>query len=256
MAALDPHAGAPLDDLLRSAVSAWRERHGVSARRFGAEALGDPDFVFSQERGRSVCLDTADRVLAYMGLAPLGRVFRREVEAFLEVTGTKVSVLGEEAAGNRSFVGRLRKGASPTLRTVDRVRAWMAAHASVEETAAIRARTGDERDPVEAARPGSSRAPPPPAGAGINLEEEGGKGMYGNGMNGNGSKYLSTREAAAWLGLSPRTLDRYRVSGDGPAFHRFGGRVRYLAADLDGWASARRRLSTSDDGTAGREAKP
>ena len=39
--------------------------------------------------------------------------------------------------------------------------------------------------------------------------------------------YLSTREAAHYLGLSARTLNRYRVSGDGPVFHRFGGRVRY-----------------------------
>ena len=69
-------------------------------------------------------------------------------------------------------------------------------------------------------------------------------------MNENGSHYLNTREAAAWLSLSPRTLDRYRVSGDGPAFHRFGGRVRYLVADLEAWASARRRVSTSDDGQA------
>ncbi len=74
-------------------------------------------------------------------------------------------------------------------------------------------------------------------------------------MNGNGSKYLGTREAAAWLGLSPRTLDRYRVSGDGPAFHRFGSRVRYLAADLEAWASAR-RLPTSDDGRDGPEGRP
>ena len=251
MAALDPHPDTPLDDLLRSAVSAWRERHGVSARRFGAEALGDPDFVSSQARGRSVCLVTADRVLAYMGRPPLGPAFRREVEAFLEVTGAKVSVLGAEAAGNRSLVGRLRQGASPTLRTVDRVRTWMAAHASAEEMGAIRARIEKKHDLVEAVRPGSSAAPPWSAGAGINLEEEGGKGMYGN-----GTKYLSTREAAAWLGLSPRTLDRYRVSGDGPAFHRFGGRVRYLVADLDDWASARRRLSTSDDGTAAREGRP
>ena len=72
----------------------------------------------------------------------------------------------------------------------------------------------------------------------------------------NGRKFLSTREAAEWLGLSARTLDRYRVSGDGPAFHRFGSRVRYLAAHLEAWASARRRLSTSDDGTAGREGRP
>ena len=62
--------------------------------------------------------------------------------------------------------------------------------------------------------------------------------------------YLSTRRAAEYLGLSARTLDRYRVSGDGPVFHRFGGRVRYTRADLDAWAKARRRTSTSDDGSA------
>ena len=251
MEALDTHPDTPLDDLLRRAISAWRERHGMSARRFGAEALGDPDFVFTQERGRSVRLVTADRVLAYMGHPPLAPGFRREVEAFLEVTGVKASVLGAEAAGNRSLVGSLRKGASPSLRTVDRVRAWMAAHANVEDMDAIRARIEDRHNVVEAARPRSSTAPLLSAGAGINLEEEGGKGM-----NGNGTKYLSTREAASWLGLSPRTLDRYRVSGEGPAFHRFGTRVRYLAADLDDWAAVRRRVSTSDDGTAGREGRP
>ena len=65
------------------------------------------------------------------------------------------------------------------------------------------------------------------------------------------SSYLTTRQAADHLGLSPRTLDRYRVSGGGPVFHRFGGRVRYLRADLDAWAATRRRRSTSDDGSAG-----
>ena len=62
--------------------------------------------------------------------------------------------------------------------------------------------------------------------------------------------YLSVREAADYLGLSTRTLDRYRVSGDGPPFHRFRNRVRYLRADLDAWAATRRRASTADDGTA------
>ena len=70
----------------------------------------------------------------------------------------------------------------------------------------------------------------------------------GNGMN--GTIYLNTREAAAHLGLSTRTLDRYRVSGDGPVFLKFGGRVRYLREDLDEWARTRRRKSTSDDGSA------
>ena len=65
-------------------------------------------------------------------------------------------------------------------------------------------------------------------------------------------KYLNTRKAAAELGLSTRTLDRYRVSGDGPVFLKFGGRVRYLREDLDEWARTRRRRSTSDDGSGPR----
>ncbi len=65
-------------------------------------------------------------------------------------------------------------------------------------------------------------------------------------------RYLTPRQAADWLGLSVRTLDRYRASGEGPVFHRFGGRIRYLREDLQAWADARRRTSTADDGTEGR----
>ena len=60
--------------------------------------------------------------------------------------------------------------------------------------------------------------------------------------------YLSTGEASAFLGLSPRTLDRYRVTGEGPTFFKFGSRVRYWKADLEAWAQSRRRRSTSDNG--------
>ncbi len=249
MAALDLQSGMPLDDRLRRAVAAWCERRGVSAQRFGVEALGDPGFVFSQARGRSVRLGTADRVLVFMGHAPLGPAFRNEVEAFLAVTGAKLSVLGEEAARNPSFVGRLRKGASPRLRTVDRVRAWMAANANAEKTRAIRARVTDEDPFAGAVTSGSSDTPLPPAGSEANPDREGGTRMSDNGGN-----CLNTREAAAWLNLSPRTLDRCRVSGAGPVFHRIGGRVRYLIADLETWAAGRRRVSTSDDGTALRRA--
>ena len=62
------------------------------------------------------------------------------------------------------------------------------------------------------------------------------------------TKYLNTREAAEYLGLSTRTMNRYRVTGDGPPFYRFGGCVRYVSAELDEWAAGRRRTSTSDDG--------
>ena len=62
-------------------------------------------------------------------------------------------------------------------------------------------------------------------------------------------KYLTTGEAARYLGLSERTLKRYRVTGDGPVFHRFGARVRYKREHLDAWAAARERISTVDPGS-------
>ena len=65
------------------------------------------------------------------------------------------------------------------------------------------------------------------------------------------ASYLSTRQAAAVLGLSPRTLESYRVKGGGPPFLVCCNRVRYLRSDLDAWALAGRRRSTSDDGGEG-----
>ena len=60
--------------------------------------------------------------------------------------------------------------------------------------------------------------------------------------------YMTTTRVAEYLGLSPRTLESYRSRGGGPAFHAFGGAVRYLVSDVLKWAAARRRHSTSDDG--------
>ena len=55
-----------------------------------------------------------------------------------------------------------------------------------------------------------------------------------------GNQYLSTRKAAAFLGLSPRTMDRNRMRGEGPSYYRFGHRILYRRADLEEWAEARR----------------
>ena len=70
---------------------------------------------------------------AFMGHPPLGSDFRPELETFVDVTGAKISVLGEEAVGNPSFVGRNCRGSSPSLRMVERVCAEMAAYASTKE---------------------------------------------------------------------------------------------------------------------------
>ena len=49
-------------------------------------------------------------------------------------------------------------------------------------------------------------------------------------------KLLGEREAAAFLSLSERTLQRYRVRGDGPVYLRFGKRrLAYAMGDLVAW---------------------
>ena len=40
----------------------------------------------------------------------------------------------------------------------------------------------------------------------------------------------TTAEAADYLDLSPRTLERYRVTGEGPRFIKLGRRVRTSAS--------------------------
>ena len=49
--------------------------------------------------------------------------------------------------------------------------------------------------------------------------------------------FLTTRDAASYLGLTQNTLRIMRVRGDGPPYHRIGkpltGHVVYSKADLD-----------------------
>ena len=63
------------------------------------------------------------------------------------------------------------------------------------------------------------------------------------------ARFLRTHEAARLLGLSPRTLEKYRCHGSGPTFRKLGGRVVYAVADLNAWADVGTRTSTSDPGT-------
>lgn len=52
--------------------------------------------------------------------------FSDEVEAFLAKAKIEPTKLGKEALGDPSFVFDLRKGRSPSGRTMDKVRIWMA----------------------------------------------------------------------------------------------------------------------------------
>ena len=58
--------------------------------------------------------------------------------------------------------------------------------------------------------------------------------------------YFNTKHAADYLCLSPSTLNRMRVTGNGPAYAKTGRRVIYAPADLDAWVAARKRTFTGE----------
>ena len=219
-----------LDIELQRIIAAWLERSGMSAERLGELALEDAGFVAELNRGRSPRLDAVDRLLGFMGIAPIGPRFRQEVEAFLIVIRTRPSALGAKAVGKSSFVRELRSGTSPTLESAYRARTWMHGFA-------------DDLDRTAIAWLLANDAPTPPYGLCAVFapwtDDDRDVGKLDE------TTFLTVRETAALLGLSPRTLDGYRVTGDGPAFHRFGSRVLYARFDVEAWVKAKRRPRVS-----------
>lgn len=60
------------------------------------------------------------------------------------------------------------------------------------------------------------------------------------------ARFVRTDEAARMLGLSARTLEKYRCYGNGPVFRKLGGRVVYAISDLEAWVEHAACRSTSD----------
>jgi predicted DNA-binding transcriptional regulator AlpA len=60
------------------------------------------------------------------------------------------------------------------------------------------------------------------------------------------SRLLIVKEAADYCRLSASTLNRLRVSGDGPRYTKLAGKVLYDVRDLDQWIEDSKRSSTSD----------
>jgi excisionase family DNA binding protein len=57
---------------------------------------------------------------------------------------------------------------------------------------------------------------------------------------------LTQREAAEELRLSERTLERLRLTGEGPKFIRMGRSIRYRFADIETWIVSQMVSSTSE----------
>lgn len=61
---------------------------------------------------------------------------------------------------------------------------------------------------------------------------------------------LDTKAAAPRIGVTPGTLENWRVSGNGPRFIKASpgprGKVLYDPADIEAWKEANRFQSTSE----------
>ena len=227
-------------EALRRSVEAFRARERLGAQAFGSAAVGDPGFIEKLLCGAAagLRLDSVDAVLRFMGEPPLGPVFACEVDAYLSITGTPAQRLGIGALGEASFVSQLRAGHAPELGEVDRVRRWMGMHSSAAQRRAIAAATlfpqwwradfGEAPERDAALRAG-----------------------HGCTCRGALPRYLDTCQAAEMVGMSPRTLEYYRTTGQGPAYFKLGGRVRYAVEDIERWVRARRRYRTRGDGRSG-----
>ena len=63
--------------------------------------------------------------------------------------------------------------------------------------------------------------------------------------------WLNCDQAADRIGMSARSLERYRLVGGGPKYAKAGRQVRYRADWLDGWLEGRAFTSTSESRRAG-----
>ncbi len=58
--------------------------------------------------------------------------------------------------------------------------------------------------------------------------------------------HLNQTELAARWKVSPRTLERWRWTGEGPAYIKIGGRVVYRLEDIEAYEVRRQCASTAD----------
>ena len=54
-------------------------------------------------------------------------------------------------------------------------------------------------------------------------------------------RYLTTKEASEYLGVSLATLKRWRQKQISPPYLKQGGVIRYAQDDLEEWASVHKR---------------
>ena len=227
-----PVPGGVLEARFLRAIEAWCAGNGMSAGAFGETVYRDRGFVASLRDGRESAAQDGGPGARRHGRAAGRPRLPQGGGGVSRGDGGQALAARTEATGNPSSVFQLLGGVSPKLATVEAVRVSMKSHASPAEWREIRARAGAMPailtgaplpSPEPPARPEDRDPGPEPPARGH--EDRG---------------YVDTREAAERLGLAPSTLARYRITGAGPRYYRFGGCVRYRGDHLEAWTAGRR----------------
>lgn len=64
-------------------------------------------------------------------------------------------------------------------------------------------------------------------------------------MTNDSDRLMNQSEAAVILGVSARTLEKWRVKGGGPLFVKVGSSVRYRVCDLQSWIAGNSHAHTA-----------
>ena len=148
--------------------------------------------------------------------------FRSRIGAFLASSGVSPTMLGKLAVGDPHLVRRMDRGRSPTLRTADRVLAFLASYGRKSGGARDPPRRPEKREPSRESRrekkctartdqPRDERARAP-------------------------TRILRLPEVMARTGLSRTTIYRWRRAGRFPQAVPLGTRnVGWIETELEAW---------------------
>ena len=168
-------------------------------------------------------------------MATLEEQFNTRVSAFLGRTGLSPTTLGMQALGDPNLLRQIERGRSPSLRTADRILAFMAAY---------------ELDSGGARAPAGRRGRPRPATRARKAKRSG--AMTKNRSNERtkpATRFLRVSEVQARTSLGRSTIYRWSAEGRFPPPIWLSERVvRWVEAEVDEWV--RKRLEKSRGGDA------
>ena len=155
-------------------------------------------------------------------MATLEEQFHTRVNGFLDDTGMAPTTLGMLAVGDPNLLREMERGRSPTLRTADRVAAFMDHYEAVAGGAG--------------APPARPRGRRPATWAGRTRRSEAMREQPSDRRTNPPIRLLRISEVAARTGLSRSTIYEWSADGRFPAPVRLGGRVaRWVEAEVDEW---------------------